>query len=34
MTIEEGDMAFLEHIGAYRKDRSTSTEGFTVADYR
>ena len=29
--IEEDDMAFLEHIGAYRKDRSTSTEGFTVA---
>ena len=25
------DMQFLEHIGAYRKDRATSTEGFTVA---
>ena len=28
---EEEDMAFMEHIGAYRKDRATSTEGFTVA---
>ena len=28
---EEDDMAFMEHIGAYRKDRATSTEGFTVA---
>lgn len=25
------DMQFLEHVGAYRKDRATSTEGFTVA---
>ena len=29
--IEEDDMAFLEHIGAYRKDRAASMEGFTVA---
>ena len=28
---EEEDMAFMEHIGAYRKDRATSAEGFTVA---
>ena len=25
------DKQFLENIGAYRKDRATSTEGFTVA---
>lgn len=25
------DMKFLENIGAYRKDRASSTEGFTVA---
>ncbi len=28
---EVGDRQFLENIGAYRKDRATSTEGFTVA---
>ena len=28
---EDDDMVFMEHIGAYRKDRATSTEGFTVA---
>lgn len=28
---EVDDKQFLENIGAYRKDRSTSTEGFTVA---
>lgn len=28
---EVDDKSFLENIGAYRKDRSTSTEGFTVA---
>ena len=28
---EVGDKQFLENIGAYRKDRATSTEGFTVA---
>lgn len=27
----DSDMQFLEHIGAYRKDRATSTEGFTMA---
>ena len=28
---EVEDRVFLENIGAYRKDRATSTEGFTVA---
>ena len=28
---EVDDKQFLENIGAYRKDRATSTEGFTVA---
>lgn len=28
---ELDDKRFLEIIGAYRKDRATSTEGFTVA---
>ena len=28
---EVNDKQFLENIGAYRKDRATSTEGFTVA---
>lgn len=28
---EVDDKRFLENIGAYRKDRATSTEGFTVA---
>lgn len=28
---EVDDQRFLENIGAYRKDRATSTEGFTVA---
>lgn len=28
---EVDDKEFLENIGAYRKDRTTSTEGFTVA---
>ncbi len=28
---EVDDRQFLENIGAYRKDRATSTEGFTVA---
>lgn len=28
---EVDDKEFLENIGAYRKDRATSTEGFTVA---
>lgn len=27
----EGDLEFLEHVGAYRKGRATSAEGFTVA---
>lgn len=27
----DSDMQFLEHVGAYRKDRATSSEGFTVA---
>lgn len=27
----ESDQEFLEHVGAYRKNRATSAEGFTVA---
>lgn len=29
--VDIDDMKFLENIGAYRKDRANSTEGFTVA---